>query len=132
MERKEVLERLGTEGKIFTVKFIKRSDGSLRTMRARLGVKSALKGGEQAYDPKKYNLITVYDMDKKDYRSINCDQVVEIAANGEVEKFKTTAKKSPKRKTVKKKAAKKILKPKADADAVLKHQFKAKLKKVRV
>lgn len=53
-------------GQLFTVDFVKRSDGNIRTMNCRRGVKKGVKGTGQAYDPKSKNLLTVYDMQKLD------------------------------------------------------------------
>lgn len=73
-------------GRIFSIKFLKRSDGTERTMVCRTGVKKFLKEGEPAYDPKDHNLIWVYDMVKKGYRSIPKDGVTEILLDGKWEK----------------------------------------------
>lgn len=54
------------DGRIFTVDFVKRGDGSIRTMSARRGVSKGVKGVGQSYDPKAHNLLTVYDMQKMD------------------------------------------------------------------
>lgn len=64
-----------TKGKIFTVVFIKRSDGTERIMNARLGVKSRLKGGTLPYSPKEKRLIPVFDLKKDEYRMINTDTI---------------------------------------------------------
>lgn len=73
----------------FTVKFIKRTTGELRTMNCRRDVKKHLKGGELKYSPNTKGLVTVWeckslDYDKKDagYRMINLDGVTEIKADG--------------------------------------------------
>ena len=71
-----------TQGKIFTVSFIKK-DGTLRKMNCRLGVTKHLKGGELAFDPKEYDLIPVFDLQKNAYRMINLDSLVEVTINGE-------------------------------------------------
>ena len=59
-----------TKGKFFTVTFIKK-DGTTRVMNARLGVKAYLKGGVLPYNPEEKNLIPVYDMQKRAYRTIS-------------------------------------------------------------
>lgn len=64
-----------TKGKIFTVVFIKRSDGTERIMNARLGVKSRLKGGTLPYSPKEKRLIPVFDLKSDEYRMINKDTI---------------------------------------------------------
>lgn len=71
-----------TKGKIFTVSFVKK-DGTLRKMNCRLGVTKHLKGGELAFDPKEYDLISVFDLQKNAYRMINVDTLVEVSVNGE-------------------------------------------------
>ena len=71
-----------TKGKIFTVSFVKK-DGTLRKMNCRLGVTKHLKGGELAFDPKEYDLIPVFDLQKNAYRMINVDTLVEVSVNGE-------------------------------------------------
>ncbi len=77
------LKNLVSDGGIFSVEFIKRTDGSLRKMVCRLGVKKHLKGGTKAYDTKKQNLLTVFDMEKKGYRSIPVEAVRSLSVNGQ-------------------------------------------------
>jgi hypothetical protein len=69
-------------GAIFSVQFIKK-DGTIRDMTARLGVKKHLKGGEQPYNPADYNLITAFDMAKKEYRMISIDTLLKIKLSGQ-------------------------------------------------
>lgn len=64
-------------GKIFSAKFVKQN-GEIRHMTARLGVKSALKGGELSYNPSERNNLIVYDLEKKQYRTIKFDNLLEI------------------------------------------------------
>ena len=59
---------LNSNGKIFTVEFIKK-DGSLRTLNGRLGVTKHLKGGTSTLNPDKF--ITVFDLKTKAYRAVN-------------------------------------------------------------
>ena len=78
-----VAEIIRAQGdKAVTVTFIKRTTGEKRVMNCRLGVKKHLKGGELKYDPKDYDLLTTFDMQKKDYRCISLDSVQEIVAAG--------------------------------------------------
>lgn len=81
---KDTIDQL-RDGKIFTVKFIKRTDGSERTMRARLGVKSHLHGGQLPYDPIEKKLLPVFDMEKEAYRSVPLDAIIELKHHGVVE-----------------------------------------------
>jgi hypothetical protein len=76
-----------TDGKWFTVTFIKRTDGTLRTMTCRTGVKKYVNGVGLAYDPKSLNLRSVWVANEGKegadaYRSINLETVTEIKANG--------------------------------------------------
>jgi hypothetical protein len=69
-----------TNGRIFNVEFYKK-DGSLRKMTARIGVRKHLVGGRNNTSHiSKY--ITVYDMVKYGYRTVNIDTVVSLQVNG--------------------------------------------------
>jgi hypothetical protein len=68
---------LGSKGKIFTVTFIK-ADKTTREMNCRLGVKKYVKGVGLKYNPTDKNLIIVYDLQKKDYRSFNVNSVIAL------------------------------------------------------
>lgn len=63
--------------KIFSVEFIKK-DGTVRKMRAMLGVKIHLKGGELSYNAEGKNYLIVWDLDKKGYRTINFNTLQHI------------------------------------------------------
>lgn len=69
-------------GKVFTVIFQKKND-QIRIMNARRGVRKFLKGGESTIKNKP-DLIGVYDIGKKDYRSFDSTRVLAIKANGAV------------------------------------------------
>lgn len=83
-----------SEGTVFTVKFIKRGDGSLRTMNCRKGVKKGVKGVGFSYDPRKKNLVPVYDMqiaailkkqgntEAKAFRMISVEGLTEMTMKG--------------------------------------------------
>ena len=71
-----------TKGQIFTVTFIKKSNGEKRVMNARLGVKAYLKGGVLPYDPNTKGLIPVYDIQSKEYKMINIPGIVNLKAKG--------------------------------------------------
>lgn len=81
MKRERLLE-LMADKKITSVSFVKRSDGSLRKMVCRLGVTCALKGGTKAFDDVEKNLITVFDMSARQYRSVPCENVVQVVKKG--------------------------------------------------
>lgn len=91
IKRDEVMDFLrGLNGKFFTIEFIKRTDGSLRVMRATTNYQSKLVGGVMKYNPTERNLIPVLDLevvaknDPKDkgIRSIPTDAVLRITALG--------------------------------------------------
>jgi hypothetical protein len=74
-----------SNGKIMNVLFIKRTDGQLREMVCRTGVKKHLKGGKAAYNFSDKNLVSVYDMQAevgKGYRSIPLENIRSITING--------------------------------------------------
>lgn len=66
---------LNSNGKIMTVKFIKK-DGSLRVMNCRLGVTKHLKGGTSTLNPDRF--ITVYDLKSEGYRAIDKDTILDV------------------------------------------------------
>ena len=75
---------------IFSIQFEKR-DGTLRNMTARTGVwkgpggdssNPRVSGRGMAYDPSEYNLKTVFDMKKGQYRHIGTDRVTKITIGG--------------------------------------------------
>ena len=70
--------------KFFTVVFVKK-DGTLRKMNARLDVSRYTVGGKNNVEHIPH-YITVYDLVKKGYRTLNLDTIKEIHANGVVYK----------------------------------------------
>ena len=77
-----------SNGAIFGVDFVKRTTGEVRKMTARLGVKKHLKGGDAAYDAAAKDLIFVYDITKKAYRSVALDAITAVRFGGEVYEVK--------------------------------------------
>ena len=72
-------------GRIFTVIFIKRTNGERRVMNARFGVHRYVKGVGRKYEPKEKRLIGCYDVTKekgKGYRMINLDSILELKVDG--------------------------------------------------
>lgn len=78
----DFVSELVKTGRIFSVEFIKRTDGQIRKMVARTGVKSA--GGDLNYDPHYHNLITVFDMGKRGFRSIPVDNIISLKVDGRI------------------------------------------------
>lgn len=81
----QLKKELGT--RIFSATFIKKN-GELRKMHCRLKVTKHLKGGEKKYDSEALNYLTVYDLKKKDYRTINLSSLIELKYNGNILKRK--------------------------------------------
>lgn len=71
-------------GTIFSVGFIKRTNGEFRHMVCRLGVHKHLQGGDRAYDPVEKGLLAVYDVVSRGYRSIPLENVVWIKIRGKL------------------------------------------------
>ena len=71
-----------TNGQIFSSLFIKKN-GEHRLINARLKVTKHLKkeAKPRPYEPSKYNLITVFDMQKKSYRMINLNTLQTLTIN---------------------------------------------------
>jgi molybdenum cofactor biosynthesis enzyme len=73
----ENVKKAVANGQIFNVKFTK-VNGEIRIMNARIGVKKDLKGVGMGYNAISKNILTVYDMQKKGYRSIKCERIISI------------------------------------------------------
>jgi hypothetical protein len=68
---------LESNGAMFKVTFIKRTDGSVRVMNARTGVTKFTTKEGMSYDPIKKNLVPVFDMD------LFNEEVSQITAHGQ-------------------------------------------------
>jgi hypothetical protein len=68
----------GLRGKFFTIEFIKRSNGELRVMNCTSNYQSKLAGGDAAYNFGEKQLVPVWDLQKKGFRSIPLDSVLRI------------------------------------------------------
>jgi hypothetical protein len=71
-----------SHGKFFTVVFKKRSTGELREINCRTEVVKHLKGGEKKFSDKEKELVTVYSVADKGYRSIPLEGLRTIKFNG--------------------------------------------------
>lgn len=69
------------KGKFFSATFIKK-DGTIRKINCRLGVIKALSGGNLKYDAMAANNLVVFDIQKKEYRTIPLDRLVTLRYNG--------------------------------------------------
>ena len=94
-----LIESTRADGSIFNVTFIKRTNGEVRNMNARLGVKRGQNGVGLAFNAKQKNLIVCYDVQKAQemkaqgmtdeqaskasYRMINCDSITDLNLKGQ-------------------------------------------------
>jgi hypothetical protein len=76
---------MANKGKILTVVFRKK-DGSIRTLNGIYGVSRYLAGGDFKGDPRQY--IVLWDIRKKDYRSVNRSTLMEVRVDKRVFKAK--------------------------------------------
>ena len=67
--------------KIFSVTFVKRTTGEVRTMNAMRGVRKGVTGQGLSFNPSEKNLLTVYDMKKQGHRFVNLNDVISFTAN---------------------------------------------------
>lgn len=65
---KELIQ--STNGKVFSITFVKKN-GEVRRMTARTGVSKYVNGRGLPYNPAEYDLLPVFDFQKKDYRMVN-------------------------------------------------------------
>ena len=77
----QILEENRNPNTIFSVVFLKKN-GEIRRMNCMLGVKKHLKGGKLSYNPKERNNLVVFDTQKKGYRTINLDTLMNISMKG--------------------------------------------------
>ena len=77
MTRSEISKLVGNT--IFSAVFVKKN-GEKRKMLCRLGVKRYLKGGVKTYD--KVELLTVFDLIKREYRTINIGTLEKLNYRG--------------------------------------------------
>ena len=84
---KKILQDNNKTGNIYSVGFYKRTDGTFRQMICRGKVYRGLRGGTLKFNPLERDLVQVYDMRKKGYRLIPCENVVTIKAKGKHREF---------------------------------------------
>jgi hypothetical protein len=69
------------DGKFFSVKFRKRTDGTMRVMNCRVRP-PVTDGPGLPYDPAQHDLLVVWDLHKRAWRQIPADNVIELRAHG--------------------------------------------------
>ena len=67
--------------KIFSVTFVKRTTKEVRKMNAMRGVRKGVKGAGHSFNPSEKGLLCVYDMQIKDFRFVNLNDVISFKAN---------------------------------------------------
>lgn len=82
MTLQQFVARATESGHIFAVEFVKRTDGTLRKMTCRTGVTKGTQGGSMGYEPSEHDLLSVYDVEKKGFRSIPVDAVLHLSMQG--------------------------------------------------
>lgn len=86
MTRQEAVDWIrATNGRLFSIKFIKRSTGSVREMTCRIGVKRDLSQDpdkSKIVDFKSAALIPVFDMQADAYKSIPVEGITEVKIDG--------------------------------------------------
>lgn len=71
------------KGTIFTAINVTK-DGRTRKYICRFGVRKHLKGGELPYNPAERHLLTVFDMQKREYRMVNLRTLKYLKIRGRV------------------------------------------------
>lgn len=73
---------MATNGRVFSITFIKRSTGKDKTIRARLGVKTKINAKAMRYNTREKKRIVVYDMDKRIYKCIPIEGIEAVCYLG--------------------------------------------------
>jgi len=68
--------------KFFTVVFVKRTNGEVRTMNCRKGVRKNVSGVGLRFDPRTKGLVSVFDIPKDKHRFVSLDQIKRVSMNG--------------------------------------------------
>jgi hypothetical protein len=71
-----------THGLIFSCKFVKRTDNTIRTGTFRTGVQKGVKGVGLGFDPKAKRLLSVFDMSIQQFRFLNLNDLLEATIAG--------------------------------------------------
>ena len=82
--REKVLSIPYGDQTIFSVTFVKRTNGELRKMVCRRAVKKYLAGGDLKYNAHENTLLPVYDLQKEGYRTVSCESIQELVFHGEI------------------------------------------------
>ena len=72
-----------TNGKIFTVTFVKRTNGEIRRLNCRKGVRKYANGQGLRFNPASKGLLGVFDMKVHDYRFIALESILSLSMQGQ-------------------------------------------------
>lgn len=85
------LANMFANGRFATVNFVKKGDGSIRTLNGKTKIYGAMKGGEASYDASAKNQLRVCDVNirengvrKPGYRTVTVNNVIDVRANGKI------------------------------------------------
>jgi hypothetical protein len=87
MTKLDVLNAIASNGKVFSATFVKR-DGFVREMTCRREVKKGVKGTKPVATAKrnvtlaKNNMVTVFDMQVADFRTLNLETTMKLTGGG--------------------------------------------------
>ena len=81
-QAQEIIKEI-SNGLIFTVTFLKRTNGEIRQLNCRKGVKKNLTGQGLAFNPAHKGLVGVFDMQKQDYRFISLESILSLSVQGQ-------------------------------------------------
>lgn len=83
-----------SKGKLMTVVY-KKKNGQLRVLNTRTGVKQNITGKGLAYDPEKYGYVIAWDMQKRNYRTVNPETASKLSAMGKTYTIKENTQLKP-------------------------------------
>lgn len=86
ISRQEAIDLMTECHNFFTVTFVKRTTGELRTMNCRTGVKKYVTGVGMKYNPREKNLLPVWERRSdgegaENYRNVNLNDLVTLVIN---------------------------------------------------
>ena len=77
----DLIRATGDTGRIFNAVFVKRTDGVVRYMQARLNVKKGTKGVGLSFNPTEKQLIGCYEMPEGRFRLIPMDGLLAVTVD---------------------------------------------------
>ena len=83
----KLIDELKQTGHFFSAIFIKKTNGEVRHMTCRFGVKKYVNGKGLKFNPTSKGLMVVWDSVKKDYRMLNVNNLLMIHYKGTAHLF---------------------------------------------